>query len=71
MTMMGKATEKGLEEVTKAVLGPHFHAEGVAPKKVRHPSSATPSPGYMLQQLRSYAHNISAVTVLLAVAQGE
>ena len=45
MTMMGKATEKGLEEVTKAVLGPHFHAEGVAPKKVRHPSSSTPSPG--------------------------
>ena len=42
MTTMGKATEKGLEEVSKAVLAPHFHAEGVAPKKVRRPSHFTP-----------------------------
>ena len=42
MTMMGKATEKGLEEVTKAVLAPHFHAERIAPKKVRPPSYVSP-----------------------------
>ena len=35
MTLMGKATEKGLEEVSKAVLAPHFHAVGVSTKKVR------------------------------------
>jgi len=34
MTRMGKANEKGLEEVSKAVLEPHFHAEGVTAKKV-------------------------------------
>lgn len=32
---MGKATEKGLEEVTAVVLAPHFHYEGVTAKKVR------------------------------------
>jgi len=42
MSMMSKATEKGLEEVTKAVLAPHFHVEGVAPKKVRYPSHSAP-----------------------------
>lgn len=31
---MGKATEKGLEEVSRAVLAPSFHQEGVASKKV-------------------------------------
>jgi len=34
MTRMGKATEKGLEEVSKVVLGPSFHQEGITPKKV-------------------------------------
>ena len=34
MTRMGKATEKGLEEVSKAVLAPSFHHEGVESKKV-------------------------------------
>ena len=36
MTLMGKATEKGLDEVARVVLGPHFHAqgEGDEPKKV-------------------------------------
>ncbi|MCJ1398675.1 hypothetical protein MMC11_001876 [Xylographa trunciseda] len=34
MTLMGKATEKSLEEVSRVVLGPHFHAEGVSPKTV-------------------------------------
>lgn len=34
MTRMAKANEKGLEEVCKAVLEPHFHADGVAPRKV-------------------------------------
>lgn len=33
MTRMGKATEKGLEEVAKAVLGPAFHEEGGPAKK--------------------------------------
>lgn len=33
MTRMGKATEKGLEEVSKAVLGPAFHQEGGLSKK--------------------------------------
>lgn len=35
MTLMGKATEKGLDEVARAVLAPHFHAPGEASKKVR------------------------------------
>jgi tRNA acetyltransferase TAN1 len=34
MTMMGKATEEGLEKVAKAVLAPHFHQENNAPRKV-------------------------------------
>lgn len=34
MTRMGKATEKGLDEVSKAVLGPVFHGEGALPHKV-------------------------------------
>lgn len=33
MTRMGKATEKGLEEVSKAVLSPAFHQEGGLSKK--------------------------------------
>jgi len=35
MSLMGKATEKGLEEVARAVLAPIFHAHGVSAKKVR------------------------------------
>lgn len=35
MTLMGKATEKGLEEVSAKVLAPHFHAEGSVGKKAR------------------------------------
>ena len=34
MTLMGKATEKGLEEVARAVLAPHFHREGNVSYKV-------------------------------------
>ena len=34
MSRMGKATEKGLDAVSKAVLGPAFHDEGSSPKKV-------------------------------------
>ena len=34
VTRMGKANEKGLEEVSKAVLERYFHAEGVTAKKV-------------------------------------
>lgn len=37
MSRMGKATEKGLETVSKAVLGPAFHDEGSSPKKVSNP----------------------------------
>ncbi|KAF9638276.1 putative thump domain-containing protein [Lasiodiplodia theobromae] len=33
MTLMGKAQQKGLEEVAAQVLAPHFHAEGSAGKK--------------------------------------
>ncbi|MCJ1354743.1 MAG: hypothetical protein MMC33_004732 [Icmadophila ericetorum] len=33
MTLIGKATEKGLEEVSKAVLAPHFHQDGAISKK--------------------------------------
>lgn len=35
MTRLGKATEKGLDEVSKAVLGPEFHQEGGPSKKGR------------------------------------
>lgn len=34
MTLMGKATMEGLEEVAKKVLAPHFHQAPVTPKKV-------------------------------------
>lgn len=34
MSLMGKATEKGLETVAKAVLGPAFHDGEKSPKKV-------------------------------------
>ena len=34
MTRMGKANEKGLEEVSKVVLAPGFHADDVTAKKV-------------------------------------
>ncbi|MCJ1414543.1 hypothetical protein MMC32_000870 [Xylographa parallela] len=37
MTLMGKATEKSLEEVSRVVLAPHFHVEGSPPQKVRRP----------------------------------
>ncbi|KAL8794026.1 MAG: hypothetical protein Q9195_003432 [Heterodermia aff. obscurata] len=33
MTRMGKANEKSLEEVSKIVLGPAFHSDGVTAKK--------------------------------------
>lgn len=33
MTLMGKASQNGLEEVAAKVLAPHFHAEGSAGKK--------------------------------------
>lgn len=39
MTLMGKANEKGLEDVLKVVLDPHFHTEGVKPQKVRSQTS--------------------------------
>ena len=34
MSLMGKATMEGLEEVAKSVLAPHFHQAPVTPKKV-------------------------------------
>ena len=34
MMMMGKATEKGLQEVCMKVLGPSFHVEGAQSRKV-------------------------------------
>ncbi|MCJ1285775.1 hypothetical protein MMC26_005116 [Xylographa opegraphella] len=33
MTLMGKATEKSLDEISRAVLAPHFHVDGMAPTK--------------------------------------
>lgn len=41
MTMMGKATEKGLQEVCVTVLQPSFHIEGTPSRKV----CALPLPG--------------------------
>lgn len=35
MTRMGKATAKGLDEVSQAVLAPVFHEEGGLSKKVQ------------------------------------
>lgn len=40
MTLMGKATEEGLEKTAKEVLASHFHTEPRVPTKVR--SLATP-----------------------------
>ena len=39
MTMMGKATEAGLEGVIKAVLAPHFHLQDNPTRKVRGSNS--------------------------------
>lgn len=35
MTRMGKATDKSLEEVAKAVLAPVFHRDGIPAQKVQ------------------------------------
>ncbi len=42
MTLMGKATAKGLEGVARAVLAPHFHTQSDddSPKKVRRESAS-------------------------------
>lgn len=45
MTLMGKATEKGLEEVSAKVLAPHFHTEGSAGKKASTSTSSIVFPG--------------------------
>lgn len=37
VTLIAKATEKGLDELAETVLRPHFHGEGVKPKKVGCP----------------------------------
>jgi tRNA acetyltransferase TAN1 len=34
MTLIGKATENGIEELAEKVLAPHFHTEGVKIRKV-------------------------------------
>jgi hypothetical protein len=36
ITLIGKATEKGIDELAEKVLAPHFHGEAVEEKKVRH-----------------------------------
>lgn len=41
MSLMGKATDKGLETLSKAVLGPAFHDGESSPKKVLNPNSAS------------------------------
>lgn len=40
MSRMGKATEKGLQSVSEAVLGPAFHDGESTPKKVSNPKLA-------------------------------
>ena len=47
MAMMGKASEKGIEEVSKIVLAPHFHREDNPSKKVNTPSAYP----YLIQRL--------------------
>ena len=43
MTRMGKATDKSLEEVAKAVLAPVFHRDGIPAQKVRcRPTRSNP-----------------------------
>ena len=39
MTLMGKATEEGLEKTAKEVLAPHFHTEPRVPVKVKSHST--------------------------------
>jgi hypothetical protein len=34
MTLIGKATANGIDEVAAHVLAPHFHSEGVPQRKV-------------------------------------
>jgi hypothetical protein len=38
-TQVGKATEKGIDELSQAVLAPHFHSEVAISRKVRRPFS--------------------------------
>ncbi|KAI9822428.1 MAG: hypothetical protein M1827_000147 [Pycnora praestabilis] len=51
MTLMGKATEKGLEEVAMKVLAPHFRSEDKIPKKASYLFSAFLSHPWKDQQL--------------------
>lgn len=37
MTLMGRASEEGLDKVTREVLAPHFHQQPLQPRKVSHP----------------------------------
>ena len=48
MTRMGKATEKGLEEVGKVVIGEHFHLAGSSEANVQPFSVSTISSGLCL-----------------------
>lgn len=52
MTRMGRATEKGLDEVSKAVLGPVFHAEGALTQKVFVDLSPATTPRSVMQDTR-------------------
>jgi tRNA acetyltransferase TAN1 len=47
MTTIGKATEKGLEEVAQQVLAPHFHQDG-APGKTVSATTACSTPSGIL-----------------------
>lgn len=41
ISLLGPATEKGLEEVCERVLAPHFHSGGGTQKKVSTPAQHT------------------------------
>ena len=65
MSLMGKATEKGLETVAKAVLGPAFHDGEMSPKKVFNPILAFLCHSIFLENIGAIWDS-RAVTVLWA-----
>ncbi len=42
MTLIGRASEEGLEKVAIDVLAPHFHQQPLTPRKVSHSITRIP-----------------------------
>ena len=65
MTLMGKATMEGLEDVAKNVLAPHFHEAPVTPKKVSDDLYIVT--GYILEKVTNFSDHSSAYGLICAI----